>query len=61
MFIRYDVVNTLSKDVYCTVSSLEEAQQVIEMERLNHPHWELIAVETKTPSVTGMGRDPDLH
>jgi hypothetical protein len=34
---------------------------MIRVERLNHPHWELIAVETKTPSVTGMGRDPDLH
>jgi len=62
MYTRYNVVNKLSKDVYCTVFSLEEAQQVVDMEKINHPHWELIVEKIEVSSIKpGFGRDPDLH
>jgi hypothetical protein len=41
---------------------MEEAQQVIDMEKINHPHWELTVVKIEISSIKpGFGRDPDLH
>jgi hypothetical protein len=44
------------------VYSLEEAQQVIDMQKINHPHESFIVKKIKTSSIKpGLGRDPDLH
>ena len=62
MYTRYNVVNELTKDVYCTVFSLEEAQQVVDMEKVNHPHRKFFVERIEVSSIRpGLGRDPDLH
>jgi hypothetical protein len=44
------------------VFSLEEAQQVIDMQQINHPHERFVVKKIKTSSIKpGLGRDPDLH
>ena len=62
MYTRYNVINERTHDVYCTVFSLEEAQQVIDMQKINHPHERFVVKKIKTSSIKpGLGRDPDLH
>jgi hypothetical protein len=41
---------------------VEEAQQVIDMQKINHPQEKFIVKEIETSSIKpGLGRDPDLH
>lgn len=62
MYTHYNVINERTHDVFCTVYSLEEAQQVIDMQKINHPHESFIVKKVKTSSIKpGFGRDPDLH
>ena len=62
MYTRFKVVEKSTSKVLAVVYSEEEAQQVVEMERLNNPHSELEVVEVEESSVKeGFGRDPDLH
>ena len=62
MYTRFKVVEKSTSKVLAVVYSEEEAQQVVEMERLNNPHCELEVVEVEESSVKeGFGRDPDLH
>ena len=62
MYTRFNIVEKSTNKVLGVVYSEEEAQQVVEMERLNNPHTEIEVVEVKESSVkSGFGRDPDLH
>lgn len=62
MYTRYNIINERTNDVYCTVFSVEEAQQVIDMQKINHPQEKFIVKEIETSSIKpGLGRDPDLH
>ena len=62
MYTRFNIVEKSTNKVLGVVYSEEEAQQVVEMERLNNPHIEIEVVEVEESSVkSGFGRDPDLH
>lgn len=62
MYTRFNIVDKSTNEILAVVYNWAEAQQVVEMEKLNDPYREIEVVEIEESAVKpGFGRDPDLH